>query len=287
MTENEYKAEWKLGFHQSEYNNCRFADDKVKYCKDWIDKYCKINGQYSNDISKIICEQKIKIAEDSNYRKNCSNWSDKIEVNKLLTKLGMQDLTIPVLDCKYNKLTISDLQKLNKYDSYIVKCNHGSGWNKIKTKTNSIVTIQLEIEKWQNLNYAYIAGYEAQYENIKPGYLIQPVLCDKPIDYGFWYVNRKLLAISLTKKFGKNLEEYLAFVKPDCTACNWCIGAKPEMGNLSSKFRYNVENLKEYTNELAKPFDFVRVDMMYANGQPYFGEMTFTPCAGKIEIMYN
>lgn len=286
MTESEYKAEWKLGFHQSDYNNCRFADDKIKYCKDWIEKHCKIDGKYSNDISKIICEQKIKIAEDLSYRNICSNWSDKIEVNNLLTNLGMQNLIIPVLDCKYNNLTIADLANMSKYDSYIIKCNHGSGWNKIKNKTTSIAAILQEIEKWQKLNYAYIAGYEAQYENIKPGYIIQSILCDKPIDYGFWYIKGELQAISLTKKFGKNLEEYLAFVKPDCTESNWCIGAKPEMGNLSSKFKHIVENLKEFANELAKPFDFVRVDMLYVNGHPYFGEMTFTPCAGKIEIVY-
>jgi hypothetical protein len=60
---------------------------------------------------------------------------------------------------------------------------------------------------------------------------------------------------------------------------------KPEMGNLPTKFQYIVTCLREYTEQLAKPFDFVRVDMMYVNRQPYFGEMTFTPCAGRVEII--
>ena len=36
MTEEEYKAEWLQGLHNTEYNNCRFADDKVKFGIEWI-----------------------------------------------------------------------------------------------------------------------------------------------------------------------------------------------------------------------------------------------------------
>ncbi len=285
MTEEEYKAEWLLGFHQTDYNNCRFADDKVQYCKDWIEKHCKRNGYYISDLSRIICEQKIKIATDSNYRELCADWSDKIKAREKLAEFDMAKLRIPSYRCKYDKLRVQDLMNLDQSQPYIVKCNHGSGWNRQKTETNCVNYIHSDIAEWQNLNYAYVAGYESQYENIIPGYLIQPLLCDKPIDYGFWYIKGELQAISLTKKFGKNLEEYLAFVKPDCTASSWCVGIKPEMGNLPSKFQYIVTCLREYTEQLAKPFDFVRVDMMYVNRQPYFGEMTFTPCAGRVEII--
>lgn len=284
MTEEEYKNEWKLGLHQTDYNNCRFADDKIKYCKDWIEKYCKTNGQYINNISKIVCEQKLKIAQDAEYCSLCSNWSDKVYVKTLLEQQGMSDIIIPTVKAEHSYLQIQDLTNLEQFEPYIVKCNHGSGWNKIKNNVNSIESVQKAIYKWQNLNYAYVTGYEAQYENIKPGYIIQPVLYDKPIDYGFWYVKGELHAISLTKKYGKNLEEYLAFVNPDCTVSNWYIGAKPEMDNLPMTFKNIVQTLKQYTEILAKPFDFVRVDMLYVNKHPYFCEMTFTPCSGRLEI---
>ena len=62
---------------------------------------------------------------------------------------------------------------------------------------------------------------------------------------------------------------------------------QPEMGDLPPKFAYTAQTLREYTDQLAKPFDFVRVDMYYVNKKPYFGEMTFTPCAGRIEVMYK
>lgn len=288
MTEEEYKAEWKLGFHQTDYNNCRFAEDKVQYCKDWIDKHCKdYHSYYLSDVCRMVCDQKIKIATDANYRALCQDWSDKINARAMLINEGMENLSIPTLTEKYDNIKVQDLMNLDQSKPYIVKCNHGSGWNKTKTETNSVNTIQRDIRAWQNLNYAYIAGYEAQYENIKPGFLVQPVLCDKPIDYGFWYVQGELQNISLTKKYGKNLEEYLAFVKPDCTASKFYIGIQPEMGNLPTKFAYAAQTLREYTDQLAKPFDFVRVDMFFVNKTPYFGEMTFTPCAGRIEVMYK
>lgn len=41
LTEEEYKSEWVAGLHQTDYNNCRFADDKLEYCKDWLSKNVK------------------------------------------------------------------------------------------------------------------------------------------------------------------------------------------------------------------------------------------------------
>ena len=114
MTEEEYKAEWLLGFHQTDYNNCRFADDKVQYCKDWIEKNCKRNGYYISNLSRIVSEQKLKIATDSNYRELCANWSDKIKAMELLMASDMNNLAIPVLDYKYEKLRVQDLMNLDQ-----------------------------------------------------------------------------------------------------------------------------------------------------------------------------
>ncbi len=46
-----------------------------------------------------------------------------------------------------------------------------------------------------------------------------------------------------------------------------------------------VNAMIPYVKELAKPFDFVRVDMFYINGHIYFGELTFTPCSGRLDYV--
>lgn len=41
-----------------------------------------------------------------------------------------------------------------------------------------------------------------------------------------------------------------------------------------------LDNLLNYAGKLSKPFPFVRVDFYIVNEKVYFGELTFTPCAG-------
>ena len=38
LSEAEYKQEWLNGLHQTDYNNCRFAEDKTQYAIDWVKK---------------------------------------------------------------------------------------------------------------------------------------------------------------------------------------------------------------------------------------------------------
>lgn len=64
MTEAEYKAEWQLGFHQTDYNNCRFADDKIKYCEDWLSKNVESYQKgYKEYLVTDVCNQKLRIAD--------------------------------------------------------------------------------------------------------------------------------------------------------------------------------------------------------------------------------
>ena len=38
MTEEEYRQEWLKGLHNTDYNNCRFAEDKTQYAIEWTKK---------------------------------------------------------------------------------------------------------------------------------------------------------------------------------------------------------------------------------------------------------
>lgn len=282
MLEAEYKKEWQEGLHQSEYNDCRFADDKVQFCKDWISSHIKSTHPLVETISK----QKIRIASDEQYRNLCASWADKINAIDMLKNIGMSDIVIPYYYKKYGLFTESDFSGLPDKD-IIIKCNHGSGWNLIlnKQKPDTLPKYIIhKVNEWLNLNYAYIAGYEAQYEQIKPGVIVQPVIINQPTDYGFWCVNGDIIAVSLTRKYGKNLEEYIAFTDEEGKELDWFIGLRPEMDFLHSNQKYMVNMIKPYVKELAKPFDFVRVDMYCVNNKVYFGELTFTPSSGRINV---
>lgn len=286
MSEEEYKIEFENGMHQTEYNACRFSDDKIQFCKDWILKNHNYDLQAPSNIKEHILNHKVKIAENNEYKELCCAWADKCKVYDKITALGMDNILIPSIAMLNDIPPYEYLKTLG--NDIIVKCNHASGWNfKFKligdSSINKCIT---KLTEWNSLNYAYIAGYEAQYENIDRKFLIQKTLLgrDVPCDYGFWYIKGDLQAISITKKLGKNLEEYIGFAGPNGEKLDYCIGMIPQMKFYNSLLMNKINQMKQYTDIIAKPFNMVRVDMYFVNNQVFFGETTFTPSGGNIYI---
>lgn len=284
MTEQEYKAEWLTGLHRTEYNNCRFAEDRLQYAKDWLLRNGLVDKEYvpcTNFIANLVCTEKLHIAVDKAYKDLCTKWTDKIQVQQELKSLGMEDILLSSR-CEYKELEVADVEQY-KQDS-MIKCNHGSNWNVRCSRNTDVAKAVLQIDAWQKLNYAYVCGYEAQYEDIKPGYVIQRLLIDTPMDYNFWCIDGEAIAVGLTKKLDNDITEHIAFTDIDGNCLDWYIGAKPEMNSLQKMFRKNVDCMLQYVKEIAKLFKFVRIDMFTVDGAVKFGETTFTPCGGKIIV---
>ena len=127
-----------------------------------------------------------------------------------------------------------------------------------------------------------MCGYEAQYEHIRPGYIMQQLLSATPVEYNFWCIDEEIVAVGLTKKLDNDITEHLAFTDIVGKRLDWCVGAKPEMDNLQSVFKKSIDKMLPYVREIAKLFKFVRIDMFTVNGYIKFGEATLTPCGGKI-----
>ena len=292
---NDYKEKWLRGEITGEYNECRFTEDKSAFARNWLLK-SKSDLQPDNpqNIVDRICHWKLEDIEhpDIPYIKLKTRWSDKCRVYDELKKIGLKEICLP-----YEFMTFGekfDEKDLNALDTrptdkkYIIKCNHGSGWNIIYTpkQTNHQMVID-NMNSWLQTNYAYISGLEMQYKWIKPGYVIQPIEVYRPLDWSFWCEDGKIEGVGLTKKCGKNLEEYIAFVGTDGKQNDWFIGGEPEQVNLNSKQTEILKQMIPYVEKIVKPFKFVRCDMYYMNGKIYFGEATFTPCSGILDITYN
>ena len=142
------------------------------------------------------------------------------------------------------------------------------------------------MNNWLQTNYAYISGLEMQYKWIKPGYIIQPVMFYKPLDWSFWCENGEIEGVGLTRKCGKNFEEYIAFVDKEGNQNDWFIGSDCDLTDLNSKQKEILKQMIPYVEKIAKQFKFVRCDMYYMKGKVYFGEATFTPCSGILDISY-
>ena len=283
MTEEEYRNEWLKGLYHTDYNNCRFADDKEKYAIDWIKKFMpNINLENPQNIVDRIAYNKIY---DMNPLKPL--WADKIKALELVKERNMSETIIPPIFTKYcEKFTLEDYNTIPN-GKWIFKCNHGSGWNiKFEKKDNSNPTYLIEkLNEWLSLNYAFISGWEWHYDKIPHGVIVQPDLGEL-LDWQFWCENGEIKGIQLSKKLGKNLEEYQVWCDENGEKTDWVIGIMPMQRTLSPSRKVMLEKIKPYVKELAQGFKFVRVDFYYKDGQPLFGEMTFTPCSGCLKLLY-
>lgn len=290
---NEYKNKWfRREVPYNEYDACRFAPDKVAFAKDWIKR--QRNGENlleADNVVGLICREKVNlITAPYSELEPKMKWSDKVGVYDLLHEKGFDTIQVPYVFkgyCKQIDMSIFDYMT-EEGATYIIKTNHGSGWNiRYTVGKGNKENIIKNVNAWLNQNYAYISGCEYQYKWIKPGIVIQKLLTDVPLDWSFWCIDGEIEGIGLTKKFGKNYEEYVAFSDKDGNMPKWFIGAEPEMMFLNKKQKEIIEKMKPYVYEIAKGFKFVRVDMYYANGQIYFGEATFTPCSGILDVSFT
>jgi hypothetical protein len=83
------------------------------------------------------------------------------------------------------------------------------------------------------------------------------------------------------------LEEYFAFTTDEGEKPDIYIGIPPMRYNLLPKEKDIVEKMKPIVKQLASDFKFVRVDLYYIQGHIYFGELTFSPCSGKLIIEHT
>lgn len=280
MTEEEYRQEWLQGLHSSDYNNCRFAKNKTQFAIDWIkEKLPNVNLENPQNIVDRINWCKIY---DKDPRK--VSWADKISALNNLEDIGMEDLIIPPVFFTRSYLTKEVYLSLPDR-KYIIRCNHGSGWNiKFEKKPGFDPSYMLnKIKEWCSLNYAYISGYEWQYEKIIPGIIIQPDLGQLK-DWNFWCENGEIKYVQTVRKLRKNLEEFLTFTDKDGNVPDIYIGMEPIRFHLLNSEKIILEKMKPIVKKLASDFKFVRVDLYSIDNQVKFGELTFSPCSGKLTI---
>lgn len=283
MTEEEYRQEWLKGLHNTDYNNCRFAKNKVQYSRDWIKNIAPIvNIDNPQNIVDRINWCKIY---DKDERKPL--WADKISANnQIALNPNLKNILITPSYIWYNNEFTLDMFNQLPDGKWFFRCNHGSGWNMRfeKKKGNDPTYLLSKLNEWLFLNYAYIGGYEWQYENIKPGVIVQPDLGQLK-DWNFWCENGEIKYVQTVRKLGKNLEEFLTFTDAEGNKPDYYIGIEPMRYHLIDSEKKILEKMKPIVKELASDFKFVRVDLYSIGGEIKFSELTFSPCSGKLKLV--
>ena len=256
---------------------------------------CFSHERVSKTYFKIVMKYKLNLKDPKTFNEKIQwlklyEWpindlaikcSDKYLVREYLEENGLQAYENKLLGVYDNAKDI-DWSKLP--DKFVLKCNHGCAYNIICTDKNKLDKKKAvkTLNKWLKEDFGKFNA-EIHYSRIKPKIICEEYLGDNLEDYKFFCFNGKfkLLYIAVDSESEINKEREAFF---------------DENGNLldllnsdygfykEAKLPNNFAELAKISEQLSKPFPFVRVDWYIKNGKVTFGELTFTPSGGMMKL---
>ena len=210
--------------------------------------------------------------------------SDKYLVRRWVkNKIGDEHL-IPLLAISDK---FDDIDFNNLPNEFVIKCNHGSGYNiivKDKSQLN-LTDVKSKLDLWMNRNYAYRVGLELQYRDIKPKIIIEKYMDDGTgdlRDYKIHCFNGEPKFIWLDSdrhtEHKRNLYDLQWNQLPYKINPHFSTFPSPEKPKL-------LNELIKLSSILSEGFAYARVDLYIINDKIYFGEVTFTSSSGTEEIV--
>lgn len=202
-------------------------------------------------------------------------------VREYLKEKGLEKYLIPIYGI-FDKFDDIDFDKLP--DQFVMKCTHACAFNQIvlDKKNFDIKASRKKFNKWLKTNYGN-KTVEKHYSRIKPQIIIEKYLGNAdnlPTEYKIHVFNG--LAKYMYVVTGRGIDirynnYYVDWIPFDGAQFN---GWKKRDEKLP--IPSNWDEMVRLTEELAKDFPFVRVDLYNIDGQIYFSEMTFTPAKGTL-----
>jgi hypothetical protein len=170
--------------------------------------------------------------------------------------------------------------------SFVLKANHGSGWNILVKDKNSLDWEKCKkmMRKWLKINYYYY-GREYQYKNMVP-----KIICEKFLensdgsevyDYKFMCFNGE--PTMLWVDYDRNTNHVRNYFDIDGNPYDY-VSDVPANYNIPFVKPKNYEEMVEIARKLAKDFPHVRIDLYNLDGEIIFGEMTFTSWGGTVNF---
>lgn len=214
--------------------------------------------------------------------------ADKYLVREYVQGKGLGGILIPLLGVWEHA---SDIDFATLPERFVLKCNHGSGWNVICTDKSKLDIEQTrrQLDTWLSMTYG-VDLQEIQYFNIPPRIVCEefmPVLGGDVVDYKF-HCSR-----------GKVHSCFVAYDRSPVNPHQVCYDHydiewnrtddikeefRPNRRLLPKPLRY--DDLLKIASTLSEDFNYVRVDLYNCGDRVFFGELTFTPYSG-IQSFYR
>lgn len=169
-------------------------------------------------------------------------------------------------------------------NSFVLKANHGSGWNIIVRDKNTfdIANAKRKFDLWMKMNFAYHSALELHYKDIVPKIIAEEYLENNSgnlVDYKVHCFGGRAAYIQYIGGRA-NGEAKEGWFDRNWNLMDFGGGNYPQIDDEIQKPE-NLDLLLTLSETLAKPFSYVRVDFYVLNDGTFkFGEMTFTPAGG-------
>ncbi|MBB1328167.1 glycosyltransferase [Pseudoalteromonas sp. SR43-7] len=215
-----------------------------------------------------------------NMLEKYSELSDKYFVRKTVEDIVGSEYLIPLLGV-YN--SFDEIEFDNLPDSFVIKTNFGSGEEHLEIVKNkaviNIAKLQWKFNKAMRSSYKGSILGETQYDLIPRKLIIEELIENGGNDiedfkFHIFNCNEGFLQIDFDRFSSHKRNLYTL----DYRRLDYDLMYKGGDYDLPSEL--NLNRLKAIALELAKEFDYVRVDLYLVEDRIYFGEMTFTPGNG-------
>lgn len=228
-------------------------------------------------------DEKLLVLHCREYRKNekVTLCSDKYRVRKYVEQCGYGHILTKLYDVCDSASEI-DFDVLP--ESFVIKCNHGCGYNVIvrsKSQINRAAEIK-KLDRWMSRNYG-IRSAERVYTEIVPKIIIENLIetedGELPTDYKFLSSYGHVICCLLV--IGRGRDVRLMLTDKNFNRLDFIRETESFRAYLDGDYKkYRPESYDEMweaASGLSKEFPFVRVDLYDSRGRIFFGELTFSP----------
>lgn len=213
---------------------------------------------------------------------------DKYEVREYIKEKIGEEYLIPFLGVwdSFDEIDFDNLPQ-----QFVLKCTHDSGGLVICRDKNKldIKAAREKINKSLETNY-YWQGREWPYKNVKPRIVAEKYMEDKITSQERGLTDYKIYCFEGEAKFAyvsEGLENHatanINFVTLDWEKAPFQRLDFEEFNCLPKKPK-TFDKMIELAEKLAKGIHFLRVDFYEIDGRIYFGELTFFPGNGCVEL---
>ena len=246
-------------------------------------EYRYVTGHKLDLINPTRYTEKLQYLRLYTYPKDneVSRCASRIGLKEYIKEIALEDHLIKTYGIydKYDDIPFTKLPS-----SFVIKCNHASGFNEIIYDKNLVNHKELrkKFNKWQKIDYGK-KTVERHYSKINRKLIVEELLLENnklPIEYKIHVFNGQAKYMYIVTNRGN-----------DIAYNNYLIDWTPFDGANFNHWPKAKEEIKKPTcwNEaikiaerLASPFPFVRVDLYIINNKIYISEMTFTPAKGTL-----